>query len=110
MLIRLPDYFPFTPTIKKMERVEGVGTIFLHSEATHHVHCVSGDIKVYEPADEEDTTISILKVNQQTELRHVHTQTKEWTTEHEPIVLEPGLYHVGRQREYLPQGYQIVTD
>jgi hypothetical protein len=46
-----------------------------------------------------------LEVKEADELKHLRPHDT-----HESIMFEPGVYHVRRQREYVPEGYRIVED
>lgn len=68
-------------------------------EATGHFHSV----------DAADATLLFLDAEMEMYLR-VHRTTEVTHQEHAPIILEPGDYRVGRQREYAPEGIRNVAD
>jgi hypothetical protein len=77
--------------------------IVAHSETGHH-HVMDADaVTMYRLPD------SILKcllvVDQPAALEHL----RQFDT-HEPILFDPGVYEVRRQREYVPEGFRPVED
>lgn len=93
---KLPD------EVKEVTPVLG-RNIVAHSETGHdHVICAERS-KLYSFAD--SLMDSYLEVYEQTTLEHL----RDFDT-HEPILFEPGIYHVRRQREYTPEGFRRVED
>lgn len=77
--------------------------IVTHSETGHH-HVMDADtVTMYRLPD--SIMGCLLVVEQPTALEHL----REFDT-HEPILFEPGVYHVRRQREYTPEGFRRVED
>lgn len=74
-----------------------------HSE-TGHSHVMSAErVKAYRLPD---SILDIfLAVEQGDTLEHLRPHDT-----HEPIAFAPGLYHVRRQREYVPDGFRRVED
>lgn len=83
--------------------------IVTHSETGHH-HVMVLDQETETPAVEmfsakDNPLIAWLKVNRPTALEHRRPHDT-----HEPIMFEPGIYEVRRQREYTPEGWRQVQD
>lgn len=77
--------------------------IVAHSE-TGHSHVMAGDtVEMYHLPD--SIMDCLLVVHSPTALEHLRTFDT-----HEPIMFEPGIYHVRRQREYIPKGFRRVED
>lgn len=88
---------------KAIDRVPDWDGVLAHSETGHH-HVIDRDVtEMYRLPDE--IYESFIVVREPTELKHL----RGWDT-HEPIVFEPGIYRVRRQREYTPQGMRRVED
>jgi hypothetical protein len=87
----------------------GGAVVVTHSETGHdHVMVLDRDTDV--PAvemfdDPDNALISWIRVNRPTALEH----RRPFDT-HEPILFEPGVYEVRRQREYVPEGFRRVED
>jgi hypothetical protein len=78
--------------------------VVAHSE-TGHDHVFHGDtIEMYRPETNFDFD-AWLVVKEPTPFEHL----RGYDT-HEPIMFEPGIYHVRRQREYVPDGFRRVED
>lgn len=77
--------------------------IVTHSESGHHHVMDAGAVTMYRLPD--SIMDCLLVVERPAELRHL----REHDT-HEPILFEPGVYHVRRQREYTPEGFRRVED
>jgi hypothetical protein len=78
--------------------------IVTHSESGHH-HVMNGDtVEMYRPETNFDFDAWLI-VKEPTPLEHL----REYDT-HEPIMFEAGIYHVRRQREYVPDGFRRVED
>lgn len=80
------------------------GTVIVtHSETGHHHVMAADTVTMYRlPASIMDC---LLVVSAPTPLRHLRPHDT-----HEPIMFEPGTYHVRRQREYTPEGWRQVQD
>ncbi|MCP5099892.1 MAG: hypothetical protein GY943_30430 [Chloroflexi bacterium] len=77
--------------------------IVTHSETGHHHVMEASKVKMYQLPD--SIMDCLLVVEQPTALEHL----REHDT-HDPILFEPGTYHVRRQREYTPEGFRRVED
>lgn len=81
--------------------------VITHSE-TGHDHVMVLD-RPAEPAVHmyagDNPLVAWLQVNRPTALEH----TRPHDT-HAPIMFEPGIYEVRRQREYTPEGFRRVED
>lgn len=77
--------------------------ILAHSETGHHHVIERPRAEVFEAADDE--FISYVRALGDVKIKH-----KRPFDTHEPILLEPGIYEVRRQREYVPEGYRRVAD
>lgn len=77
--------------------------IVTHSETGHH-HVMDADASTMFslPGSIMDC---LLVVEKPTALKHL----RSFDT-HEPIMFDPGTYHVRRQREYTPEGFRRVED
>lgn len=91
-----------TPTAPVNDRI-----VVTHSE-TGHDHVMVLD-RAETPAvvmyDTDNPLVSWLAVNRPTALEHLRPHDT-----HEPIMFEPGVYEVRRQREYTPEGFRRVED
>ena len=77
--------------------------VIAHSETGHH-HVMDADkVEMYRLP--EEIYECFLVVKEPTLLNHM----RPFDT-HEPILFEPGIYRVNRQREYTPQGMRRVED
>lgn len=72
--------------------------ILAYGEATGHAHAMVGSAELYE-TEEGQRFLQVLAEG--------GVLTHE---EHGPIVLPPGTYRVGRQREYAPRNANVVRD
>lgn len=81
--------------------------VVTHSE-TGHDHVMTLD-RATEPAVRmyggDNPLVSWLQVNRPTALEHQRPHDT-----HEPIMFDPGIYEVRRQREYVPDGFRRVED
>jgi hypothetical protein len=81
--------------------------VVTHSE-TGHDHVMVLD-RTPEPAvrmySGDNPLVAWLAVNRPTALEHLRPHDT-----HEPILFEPGVYEVRRQREYTPEGFRRVED
>jgi hypothetical protein len=82
--------------------------IVTHSETGHH-HVMVLDredapaVEMFSATD--NPLLAWIKVNRPTALEHQRPHDT-----HEPIMFEPGIYEVRRQREYTPEGWRQVQD
>lgn len=81
--------------------------IVTHSETGHnHVMVLDrADMPAVQMFECDDPLVAWLQVNRPTALEHLRPHDT-----HEPIMFEPGIYEVRRQREYLPEGFRQVQD
>lgn len=81
--------------------------VVTHSE-TGHDHVMVLD-RATEPAVRmyggDNPLVAWLEVNRPTALEHQRPHDT-----HEPIMFEPGVYEVRRQREHTPEGFRRVED
>lgn len=82
---------------------EGNRVIVTHSETGHHHVMDRRTVKMYRLP--EEIYECFLEVSAPTALEHL----RPFDT-HEPILHQPGIYHVRRQREYVPEGFRRVED
>lgn len=78
--------------------------LLVRGEGRYHGHFLVGDGKVFENEgfSPEQNVSHFLELTQEATLKHLHTETREFTGEHAEIKLKPGRYRVIRQREYNP--------
>lgn len=82
--------------------------VVTHSETGHdHVMVMdrAADIPAVQMFSGDDPLAAWLQVNRPTALEHQRPHDT-----HEPIMFEPGVYEVRRQREYTPEGFRRVED
>lgn len=83
--------------------------IITHSETGHHHAMVLDRKRSKTPSVEMFSTdnplIAWLRVNRPTVLEHLRPHDT-----HAPILFQPGVYEVRRQREYVPEGFRRVAD
>jgi hypothetical protein len=77
--------------------------IVTHSETGHHHVMTMERTKAYRLPD--SIMDIFLAVEQGDTLEHLRPHDT-----HESIRFEPGVYHVRRQREYMPEGFRRVED
>lgn len=82
---------------------EGDHVVVTHSETGHHHVMDAGSVTMYRLPD--SIMDCLLVVRSPTALKHLRAYDT-----HEPIMFEPGVYHVRRQREYAPEGWRRVED
>lgn len=77
--------------------------ILTHSE-TGHNHVMRDEfVDFYAAAN--DPFVAFIDVKKPTELRHL----RSFDT-HKTITVNPGLYRINRQREYIPEGFRRAQD
>lgn len=91
VLLEKVDSLPTTAT------PVGHNTVAKGEKSNHH-HLATGDTLLYE---DTKTGTSYLVVNTEGKLEHINVITN-LMAEHNPIVLEKGVYEVVHQREYNP--------
>lgn len=85
-------------------RVEQAGPVIVtHSETGHHHVMDREAVTMYRLPD--SIMDCLLVVDQPTALEHLRPHDT-----HEPIMFDKGVYHVRRQREYVPEGWRRVED
>jgi hypothetical protein len=77
--------------------------ILAHSETGHH-HVVDANL-AQRFIDDTNTFIAFLEVTMSVALDH----KRDFDT-HEPLLLEPGIYEVRQQREYVAEGFRRAAD
>jgi len=77
--------------------------IVAHSETGHSHVMLAERVKQYRIPD--SIMDLFLVVDAPTPLEHLRPHDT-----HEAIMFEPGVYHVRRQREYVPEGFRRVED
>lgn len=107
VLFRKVDNVSFENTVKEQPN-EKNELVITHSE-TGHNHVMVLD-RVSDPAvemfnDKDNPLLSWIKVNRPTVLEH----QRSFDT-HQPILFNPGVYEVRRQREYTPEGFRKAQD
>ena len=102
LLLRKIDKLPEGLSLVDPENGEHV---VAHSETGHnHVIKHREDIKLY--ANDNDPFIAYLVVdNTKTQVEH-----KRSFDTHETIEIQPGVYEIRRQREYIHEGYRRALD
>ncbi len=78
-------------------------TIIAHSETGHH-HVIDAKAATLYRLPEA-LYEAFLVVEDTTVIEH-----RRSTDTHEPLRVEPGLYRINRQREYVPEGYRLAVD
>jgi hypothetical protein len=93
--------------IRELAPVNG-RIVVTHSE-TGHDHVMVLDRADDRPAVRmyggDNPLVAWLEVNRPTALEHLRPHDT-----HEPILFQPGIYEVRRQREYTPEGFRRVED
>lgn len=105
LLIRRVQSLP--DGIQAVEAVDGT-YIVAHSETGHnHVIDQHKSVSLYSNGDPMISYLRVVEATDEVEivLRHM----RDFDT-HEPIVVQPGLYEIRRQREYVPSGWRKVED
>lgn len=100
ILIRKIDKLP--DGVVEVAPENGV-VIVTHSETGHHHVMEAPKVKMYQLPD--SIMDCLLVVDQPAALEHLRAHDT-----HEPIMFQPGNYHVRRQREYTPEGLRRVED
>ena len=77
--------------------------IVTHSETGHHHVMDAENVTLHRLPD--SIMDCFLVVKEATPLEHQRPHDT-----HEPILFEPGVYHVRRQREFSPEGWRRVAD
>lgn len=98
--IRKIDKLP--ANVERVEQINGK-VIVTHSETGHHHVMDAEAVTMYRLPD--SIMDCLLVVDKPAALEHL----RSFDT-HEPILFEPGVYHVRRQREYTPEGFRRVED
>lgn len=99
LLLRRVDEIPSTATASK---AEGGRVIVAHSETGHHHYLAAIGVEYLTTSD---PLVAYLRCSSPAELLH----DRPWDT-HTPILLDVGCYELRRQREYTPEGWQVVRD
>lgn len=83
---------------------EGGRHIVTHSETGHHHVMEATRVKMFNIPD-SIMDIFLVVGEEGATLEHLRPHDT-----HAPIAFDSGVYHVRRQREYVPQGYRRVED
>lgn len=87
------------PNGVKHQKVKGE-IVLAYGEATGHHHAIKkGKVRLYKDPKTQASYVEVAEA--------IAALTHE---EHKPILLEPGVYKVGIQREYSPQEIRRVAD
>jgi len=78
-------------------------TVLAHSETGHH-HVIDAKAATLYRLPEE-LYEAFLVVERAAVIEH----RRQWDT-HEPLQVDPGIYRINRQREYMPEGYRLAAD
>ena len=78
-------------------------TVLAHSETGHHHVIDAGAATLYRLP--EEVYEAFLVVDRPAVIEH----RRQWDT-HEALKVEPGVYRISRQREYVPEGYRLAAD
>lgn len=73
--------------------------IILEGEATGHVHRLVTGILLLEETPSK-YSLGYVQSDKPITIEHIFAGTDTSTREHEPQILEPGIYHLESQREY----------
>lgn len=92
--------------VKPVDPINGQ-IVVTHSETGHnHVMVLDrATVPAVQMYSTDDPLTAWLEVNRPTALEHLRPHDT-----HEPIMFEPGVYEVRRQREYTPEGFRRVED
>lgn len=82
---------------------EGDATVIAHSETGHH-HVIDAKAATLYRLP-ESLYEAFLVVDRPATIEH----RRPWDT-HEALKIEPGLYRINRQREYVAEGYRLAAD
>jgi hypothetical protein len=100
---RMPEGYAIPPTAMRVEPEKDGRVIVTRSETLHHHVIMGNSATLYRLPD--SIMDCLLVVDKPTALEHLRQHDT-----HEPIMFEPGVYHVRRQREYTPEGFRRVED
>ena len=101
MLVRI-DESSILPAGYDRQASDGADLVVVKSGHDHVIDASCADLY----SSQEDAFIQYIMVVSRTALRHKKTGPES----HEPIMVEPGLYKVVRQRESTPQGFRRIED
>jgi len=86
--------------------------VVAHSETGHNHVMLADRVQAFAPIDTvkdvdsgQDLYELFLKVNEATPIEHLRSYHT-----HESIMVEPGIYRIRRQREYIPTGWRKAAD
>jgi hypothetical protein len=91
------------PKTTSTQHVENGKYVVTHSESGHHHVMEAREAKMYTIPD--SIMDIFLEVEDNATLEHFRPHDT-----HETIGFTKGIYHVRRQREYVPEGYRRVED
>jgi hypothetical protein len=103
-IIRRIDAIP--ANVEPVAATNGVHVV-AHSETGHNHVLEAEAVEAYRPAGvpERDLYQLFFKVDQVTEITHL----RSFDT-HESLQVQPGLYEIRRQREYVSEGFRRAAD
>jgi hypothetical protein len=105
LLIRRIDKLP--DAVKAQSAENGV-FIVAHSETGHnHVIEKHSGVEFYAANDLMISYLSVVETCDEVETIIKHLRAFDT---HEPIKIDPGIYEIRRQREYVPDGWRRVED
>jgi hypothetical protein len=99
--IRKVDALPSTAV--RCDDPENGRVIVTHSETGHHHVMDASCVTMHRLPD--DIMKCLLVVSEPATLDHLRPVDR-----HDPILFQPGVYEVIRQREYVPEGFRRVED
>jgi len=81
--------------------------VVAHSETGHNHVMLAERVDAYVPSDTKDVDLyeMFLLVKEPTTIDHLRSYDT-----HAPILVDEGVYHVRRQREYTPEGFRRAAD
>ena len=91
------------PAAAKSVRAEEGVAVIAHSETGHHHVVDAGTATLYRLP--EEIYEAFLVVDRPAVIEHRRTRDT-----HEALKIEPGLYRINRQREYVAEGYRMAAD
>ena len=91
------------PPGMKPDMPNGGVAVIAHSETGHH-HVIDAKAATLYRLP-ESLYEAFLVVDRPTAIEH----RRAWDR-HEALYVEPGVYRINRQREYIPEGYRLAAD
>lgn len=103
LMIRRIAKLPAGAKLRKAEAVDDAKHVLAHSETGHHHVIDSRNAQML--IDDTNAFIGYLEVMSATEIEHLRSFDR-----HESLIVEPGIYEIRRQREYVPEGWRRAAD